>query len=437
VTLAEFHPAPPLRKQSGTTKDKVVAAKSAETRRPFPRWPVKEGISFETLLDFVKSGEQTTDHKKDVNGWFPETLYVVDSTGLWVSEQHRKKTNGEIPVTKGTVNRKLAPTEDLAMKAIERIKEETEPQFRRLREVVLESAGFPLLAFYGDYTGCNHKNWKNEHSIPLFTTAANVQCQHTFPWPTYQTVKDSRQTATKWETIQKKWNEQYYPWEDKISKVFWRGSITGLMDNKGLRSLRWQMLKQVKDLSTSNTSSAAVFDVGATRLPRRWEYLNLNLNEVGGIVNGISPMSEFMRYKAVLDIDGNSWSSRFGALLCYNSVVLKVEAMYVDYFYFKESDPLLPWKHYVPVEANLSDLVEQAAYVVDPANDDQMRKIVAKANAWCQRNMVESVLVKDVLNIWQKYIQKLDQGNSDWQKIWHKARKDIFASQLNMIHLQS
>jgi hypothetical protein len=401
----------------------------------FPRWSADEGVPLKTLLDFVESGERTNDHTKDVNGWFPETLYVVDKSGLWGSGQHRKKINRNIPLAKGSVNRKLAPTEDLAKKATEMLKEETDPHFRRLREVVFGGAGFPFLAFYGDYTGCNYKNWQNKHSIPLFTTAANVQCQHTFPWPTYQTVKDSRHTATEWETVQKQWQEQY-PWENKISKVFWRGSITGHMDDKGLRSLRWQMLKQVKDLSTTNTSYPAnLFDVGATRLPRRWEMLHLDLEEVGGIVDGISPMSKFMRYKVALDVDGNSWSSRFGALLCYNSVVLKVVPRWVDYFYYKESDPLLPWKHYVPVEADLSDLVEQAAYVTNPANDDQMRNIVAKANAWCQRNMVESVLMKDILLIWKNYIEKLDQADLDWQKTWIQAKDSVFSSQLEMTRL--
>ena len=35
----------------------------------------------------------------------------------------------------------------------------------------------------------------------------------------------------------------------------------------------------------------------------------------------------FQKYKAILDIDGNAWSARLGKLLlCYNSVVIKVQA---------------------------------------------------------------------------------------------------------------
>ena len=36
------------------------------------------------------------------------------------------------------------------------------------------------------------------------------------------------------------------------------------------------------------------------------------------------PFDEQMTYKAIIDIDGNNWSSRFAGLLCTSSVVIKV-----------------------------------------------------------------------------------------------------------------
>jgi hypothetical protein len=41
------------------------------------------------------------------------------------------------------------------------------------------------------------------------------------------------------------------------------------------------------------------------------------------------PFEEQMTYKAIIDIDGNNWSSRFASLLCTNSVVIKVRALNV------------------------------------------------------------------------------------------------------------
>jgi hypothetical protein len=72
-----------------------------------------------------------------------------------------------------------------------------------------------------------------------------------------------------------------------------------------------------------------LFDIGLTNIPDRHQFLNLNLSVVGGLVDGVRPMEKFQQYAAILDIDGNSWSSRFCGLLCYNSVVLKVDPEYV------------------------------------------------------------------------------------------------------------
>jgi len=36
------------------------------------------------------------------------------------------------------------------------------------------------------------------------------------------------------------------------------------------------------------------------------------------------PFEKQMAYRAIIDIDGNNWSSRFASLLCTNSVIIKV-----------------------------------------------------------------------------------------------------------------
>jgi hypothetical protein len=42
------------------------------------------------------------------------------------------------------------------------------------------------------------------------------------------------------------------------------------------------------------------------------------------ILKEIMPFNDQMKFKAIIDIDGNTWSSRFPKLLCTNSVVIKV-----------------------------------------------------------------------------------------------------------------
>lgn len=147
------------------------------------------------------------------------------------------------------------------------------------------------------------------------------------------------------------------------------------------------------------------------------------------------PMDDFQKYRAILDIDGNSWSSRFGKLLCYNSVVLKVDPKFVDYFYLAY---LQPWKHFVPVRYDLSDLMEKAQWTLDPQNEAAVQAIVANANEFCRTHMVRSVLAEDLLDVWDSYLYFLELGDAQWNRQWEEKRKQIFASKeydMKPVHL--
>jgi len=133
------------------------------------------------------------------------------------------------------------------------------------------------------------------------------------------------------------------------------------------------------------------------------------------------------------DMDGNSWSSRFGSLLCYNSVVLKVEPQYFEYFYAD----LKPWSHYIPIKNDLSDLHENVEWALDPKNEAAVKDIITAANQWCTHSLIPQELAADVLDIWESYVRLLDRGDKDWQKEWEKKREEMFASsRLDMQQLE-
>ena len=501
----------------------LSSSSSSYNPRPFPRWgdtaeeEERHGLPMAPLLDFILNsstaafapGQQqpkayyyvpTADHRNrdTVNGWFPETLYVVDADGLWTSRRHRNVTH----FGKGSVKDKLVPMEGQAMEAwkilqrtstteqqIKRkekqssfngryvalmdrtAQDDTAHRWPRLRELLVrggggdttsennnrssnsnKAVGFPFLGWFGDYIGCNRHNWKKTdmdyYSIPLFTTAAHVDCNYTIPFPTYQTIRDAKNSSLEWEHAMRDY-QQRYPWERKRRQIVWRGSLTGRILNATHKSPRWNMVRYVKELKEQHEQQQQqqeevpfLFDVGATRLPGRHTLLTSDLHEVGGLVEGISPMQDFQQYRGILDMDGNSWSSRFGALLCYNSVVLKVEPSFVDYFHFQRSNnndgeqqqqqppALQPWKHFVPVKADLSDLVEQARFVADPANDAVLQGMVAQANAWCRQHMVRDAVAHDMLDIWERYVELLDRGSPGWDNDagqWVAAKREIFA----------
>jgi hypothetical protein len=120
-------------------------------------------------------------------------------------------------------------------------------------------------------------------------------------------------------------------------------------------------------------------------------------------IGGIIPFEDFQKYKAIIDIDGNSWSSRFGDLLCLNSVVIKVEPRWVDYFYSE----LRPWIHYVPVNGNMSNLVEMVRLVMSEDRQTEMQQITQRANEWCRSKLNARQMIVDMAWILIYYVELL------------------------------
>ncbi len=58
-----------------------------------------------------------------------------------------------------------------------------------------------------------------------------------------------------------------------------------------------------------------------------------------------------MKYKIIIDIDGNTFSGRFPKVLSMGSAVMKI-------YLFEDIATLMtkPWLHYIPVKLDLSDL---------------------------------------------------------------------------------
>lgn len=444
---------------------------SRRTSRSFPRWGTtveeenQNGIDIRPLMDFIVNSSvvayarkqdkfhpnyiATTDHSDAVGKWFPEVLYVIDHRGIYISQRHRNITALELSM----VTEKLVPTEKLMNFSVQLLRmnyKYSKKTWPRLTDVLIDnqnpsSSGFPMLFWFGDYTECNYRNWKNKFSIPLYTNAASANCNYSFPFVTYQTGRDSN---INWTDVIPQQHERY-PWKQKYNKVVWRGGLTGKIVNATQKSPRWNMVQMVHDLqqdhdysykyknkSTETEITTAqldpyVLDVAATRLPpRHKEWRPSLVHELGGLVDSME-MEDFQKYRGIIDIDGNSWSSRFGRLLCFNSVVLKVEPSWVDYFYFKngwDHEPKLqPWVHYIPIKADLSDLLEMATFVADPENDEFLMKMVNEANTWCSQNMVRRRISIDILNIWERYIELLDVGNPKWvDEHWKPTKENIF-----------
>jgi Glycosyl transferase family 90 len=416
----------------------------------FPRWNRTTGIPMPPLIDFVfavAKNQSSTIETPAIRNIFPETLYVFHpARGVYYSHQIRRRT---LPTF---IMDRVKPTEKI-MKLAHSILLQAKRQKRwlwpHLQRLIQKNQSFPFLAWYGDFQGCNYNNWRRPvsldgavstttttsayESIPLFTTCARIDCPYAFPLPTYKTIQGSLETKAHWNRTLTEYAEKYpVRWEDKISKLVWRGSLTG--DIQNFTNIRWRLCAKVHTSSPSEEKE--LYDIGLTKIPSRHDKLDLDLTPVGGLVPGLFPMAAFQNYKAILDLDGNSWSSRFGSLLCYHSVVLKVDPRFVDYFHYAT---LIPNVHYIPVYYNLSNLYEQTAYVMDPVNQVHVQQVIRNANAWCQEHMTYGTLAKDYLNIFNQYVEYLHLADASWMELWNAVQdRDIFANKelFNMVKIK-
>jgi hypothetical protein len=155
------------------------------------------------------------------------------------------------------------------------------------------------------------------------------------------------------------------PWEKRARVAFWRGSTTGRIH--GLAS--WRDLPRVRLCDIAGTRPE-LFDVGISRVVS----LEAHSDELrnAGFIRDYVGEREFHRYRYHIDIDGNSnsWPGLFQKLLT-GSPVLKVASPFGfrQWFYNR----LIPWVNYVPVQEDMSDLVDNVRWLM--AHDEAARMI--------------------------------------------------------------
>ena len=143
------------------------------------------------------------------------------------------------------------------------------------------------------------------------------------------------------------------PWATKEPKVFWRGR-----DANAERIKLAEMAKTRPDLLDVGLTHYFFFRNGEEQRFGRAKYVNF---------------VEFWKYKYMLNIDGTVAAYRLMTVLAGNSVVLKQDSPYVEWFYHH----LKPYEHYIPVKRDLSDLVEQVEWARE--HDEEVQKIARNA----------------------------------------------------------
>ena len=104
----------------------------------------------------------------------------------------------------------------------------------------------------------------------------------------------------------------------------------------------------------------------------------------------MSLLEQVRTFAALVDIQGKGYSARLKLLLHSGRPVLLCARPWVEFFH-----PLLkPWVHYVPVRADLADLVAAAEWVA--ANPAEAAAIGARAQALAREHLTYSAALAEI-----------------------------------------
>lgn len=159
------------------------------------------------------------------------------------------------------------------------------------------------------------------------------------------------------------------PWNKKSPMFMFRGSNTGIGVNSSTNP-RLKLCEQFKNnpcfnvgITNPNMRHRKVMGVSGLQIPKVSEL----------IISSPKTLIEQSSYKFIIHIQGHTQAFRLSIELAMNSVLLIVKGKYRLWYESK----LIPWKHFVPVESDLSDLLEKVSWCLE--NDRECEQIAKNA----------------------------------------------------------
>ena len=174
-------------------------------------------------------------------------------------------------------------------------------------------------------------------------------------------------------------------WENKIEKIYWRGSTTGV----GTLPYSLNNFDKLPRLSLVMLSKLYP-DIIDARFTFYVDKAFHKGDEVKKVLKILFPEKlirvsegEHVPYKYLISIDGNSCTgTRLPWIMYSNSVLVKQETNKVEWFY----SALSPYINYVPVNESLTDLFAQFVWMKN--HDDKVRQISINAHNFIANDLM-------------------------------------------------
>lgn len=171
------------------------------------------------------------------------------------------------------------------------------------------------------------------------------------------------------------------PWEQKRDIAFWRGMTSG-----GHYSRYGWDLKPRSRLVVFSKERPDLVDAAFT-LPYDLEDELKAWMEHYGLFQPWQYPVDFVAYKYLVSIDGNSFASNFWWQLLSNCTVFKGDSPFIEWFY----KGVEAYVHYVPYALGLSDFGDQVAWA--RAHESEAKRIAEKASAFAKEHLCNEALI--------------------------------------------
>ncbi len=170
-------------------------------------------------------------------------------------------------------------------------------------------------------------------------------------------------------------NERH-PWESKIAMGFWRGATTGGYSTQS----NWNLLARTK-LVLMSLAQPQIVDARFNMVVQCDPEIP-KMFKTKGLVSKSVDRPTHLKYKYLVDVDGNSCSfERYFWLLLSNSLVLKQITPNIQWYY----GGLEPYKHYLPVKEDLSDLSDKLCWAKE--HDVEAKQMAENATRFVEENL--------------------------------------------------
>ena len=254
-----------------------------------------------------------------------------------------------------------------------------------------------ILRSHGQFLPWGRGPIPNEHLTPSFAYSPSMMHQditlaHTVAW---------RDSAKK---------RQLLEWDDKKDdRLEWRGRNTGIWfggdfewrqsqrarlmewangDERGLAGNITVVIDGKEVLVDRTLYAPAMLDIGFIDGPHNQceEDICPKLLELYDFHRRPHSQMQASRYKYILDVDGNAWSSRFHRLMSTTNSLIFKSTVYPEWW----ADRVQPWVHYVPVQNDLSDLWDSLVFFRGGLDgrgrhEKEARRIARDGKEWAQR----------------------------------------------------